>query len=342
MDKKELLEKIQKAESKNLNLYFVTRIIKEGAKKNTPLLEKYKFQAYQIEITEDIRLYLFELSLKQFEKIEKNDDLDFIDYDVISDSTEHLFTYSMKNKVNSFSDVIFNQLNNSPKKITNLNEILSSEKLWAYCVGFQINSQESFYTFRKISPGKIGIDENNQSKKIIESIRTIFDTNTNTLSLLKGETINLDKNIDCIFYGETFYILRKFYFEQIVGLQEEYKKRANEIADKIENNSFFGDVQLLKDRIEKSPALHIKLIKLQKLGSLDKLDSKSLSKLNRLGKSKNAPINIKEGKIVFEKKEDIENAVKLLCDYYKTGDYSGTSYGTYAGKIQKSVNTSVS
>ena len=75
-------------------------------------------------------------------------------------------------------------------------------------------------------------------------------------------------------------------------------------------------------------------MKLEKLGSLRALDDKGLKKLEKLGKTKKAPINIKNGKIVFETDDDIENTIKLLCDYYKTGDYSGKSYGTYAGKIQ--------
>lgn len=336
MDKVKLIETIKKAVSTNLNMYFVTRILKEGVKGNTKVLEKFDFKVYQIEITDDIRNYLYDLSLKQFEKIEKNNDLNFIDYDVISDDTEHLFTYSMINKVGSFSDVVYNQLNNSPKKITNLNEILSSESLWAYCVGFQIDSENTFYTFRKISPGKVGIDEkeDNQKKSISASIRTFFDTNTNTLSLLKGETVYLDKNIDCIFFGEVFYVLRKFYFEQILGLQDEYKKKAEEIAITITKHNCFGETKLLSERIEKSPSLHKKLMKLEKLGSLNNLNEKSLKKLEKLGKSKKAPVNIQDGKIIFETEEDIDNTIKLLCDYYKTGDYSGISYGTYAGKVQ--------
>lgn len=337
MDKSQLIETIKKAVSTNLNMYFVTRILKEGVKNNAKVLEKFDFKVYQIEITEEIRTYLFNLSIKQFEKIEKNNELEFVDYDVISDDTEHLFTYSMLNKVGSFSDVVYNQLNNSPQKITDLNEILSSESLWAYCVGFQIDSENTFYTFRKISPGKVGIDEKEDNKKkgISNTIRTFFDTNTNTLSLLKGETVYLDKNIDCIFYGEVFYILRKFYFEQILGLQEEYKKRAEEIAVTLSNHACFGEIKLLSEKIEKSPSLHKKLMKLEKLGSLNNLNERTIKKLEKLGKSKKAPVNIKDGKIIFETEQDIDNTIKILCDYYKTGDYSGNSYGTYAGKIQK-------
>ncbi|MDI9312570.1 MAG: DUF4868 domain-containing protein [Limnohabitans sp.] len=337
MDKSQLIDTIKQAVSTNLNMYFVTRTLKEGYKSNSKVLEKFDFKVYQIEITDEIRQYIYNLSIKQFERIEKNNDLNFIDYDVISDDSEHLFTYSMINKVSSFSDVVYNQLNNSPKKITDLNEILSSESFWAYCVEFQIDSEKSFYTFRKISPGKVGVDEkvDNQKKSISSTIRTFFDTNTNTLSLLKGETVYLDKNIDCIFYGEVFYILRKFYFEQILGLQEEFKKRAEEIAETITKHSFFGETKLLYDKIENSPSLHKKLMKLEKLGSLNNLNEKSLKRLERIGKSKKSPINIKDDKIIFETENDIENALKLLCDYFKTGDYSGISYGTYAGKVQK-------
>ena len=336
MDKKELLEIVRKAESKNLKLYFVARLLKEGVKANTKLLDKYIFNVYQIDITEEIRDYLYDLSIKQFDNIEKRDDLKFIDYDVISDDEQHLFTYQVINKVTSFSDVVYNQLVNSPRKITNLNEILSSETLWAYCVGYQIDSENMFYTFRKISPGKVGVDieEDKQKKSLMSSIRTYFDTNTNTLSLLKGETVYLDKNIDCIFYGEVFYVLRKHYFEQILGFQEEFKMKAESIAIDIENHSCFGDTGLLSAKIENSPSIHKRLMKLEKLGSLNVLDEKGLKKLERLGKTKKAPINIKNGKIVFETDDDIENTIKLLCDYYKTGDYSGKSYGTYAGKIQ--------
>lgn len=336
MDKSILVEIINKAKVDNLKMYFVTRIIKEGVKARARFLDKFDFKVYQIEITDEVRKYLYELSLKQFLRIEEHEDLQFYDYDVISDETDHLFTYQMQNKVGSFSDVVFNQLNNNPQKITDLNEILQDETLWAYCVEFEINSDNSFYTFRKISPGKVGVDKekDGEKKSTLSQIRTFFDTNTNTLSLLKSETVYLDKQVDCIFYEETFYVLRKFYFEQLVGLQEEYKKKAEEITVSISKHECFGDVQLLSEKVERNVAIHKKLMKLEKLGNLSALSSRNIGKLEKLGKKKKAPINVKDGKIQFEKEEDIDNVIKLLCDYFKTGDYSGKSYGTYAGKIQ--------
>lgn len=336
MDKKLLVDIINQANEENLKMYFITRILKEGVKANARVLEKFDFKVYEIEITKEVRTYLFDLSLKQFTKIEANEDLHFLDYDVIADETEHLFTFQMENKVGSFSDVVYNQLNNSPQKITDLNDILQDETLWAYCVEFLIDSEKSFYTFRKIAPGKVGVDKekDGEKKSLGQQIRTYFDTNTNTLSLLKSDTVYLDKQIDCIFYEETFFVLKKFYFEQLVGLQEEYKKRAEEIANSMANHECFGDVSQLTERIDKKYDIHRKLIKLEKLGNLATLNPKKLKQLEKLGNKKKAPINIKDGKILFEKPEDIDNAIKLLCDYFKTGDFSGKPYGTYAGKIQ--------
>jgi hypothetical protein len=336
MNKSILVDIIGQASAENLKMYFVTRILKEGIKTNSRVLEKFDFKVYQIEITDEVRKYLYELSLKQFQKIQDNEDLHFFDYDVIADETEHLFTYQMQNKVGSFSDVVYNQLNQSPKKITDLNDILQDETLWAYCVEFEFDSDKSFYTFRKISPGKVGVEKENdgEKKSLGNQIRTFFDTNTNTLSLLKSDTVYLDKQIDCIFYEETFYVLKKYYFEQLVGLQEEYKKRAEEIATSISKHECFGDVKLLTDKIETKVAIHKKLMKLEKIGNLNFLTSKNIKKLEELGKKKKAPIKLKDGKIQFETEEDIDNVIKLLCDYFKTGDYSGKPYGTYAGKLQ--------
>lgn len=317
MDKSILVDIIGQASSENLKMYFVTRILKEGIKANSRVLEKFDFKVYQIEITDEVRSYIYELSLKQFKKLQDNDDLNFFDYDVIADETEHLFTYQMQNKVGSFSDVVYNQLNQSPQKITDLNEILQDETLWAYCVEFEIDSDKSFYTFRKISPGKVGVEKekDGEKKSFGSQIRTFFDTNTNTLSLLKSDTVYLDKQIDCIFYEETFYVLKKFYFEQLVGLQEEYKKRAEEVATTISKHQCFGDIKLLTDKIETKFSIHKKLMKLEKLGNLHSLTSKNIKKLESLGKKKKAPINLKDGKIQFETEEDIDNVIKLLCDY---------------------------
>ena len=336
MDKSQLCDLISSAKQEDMKMYFITRLQKENTNARTPFNEKYLFKIYQIQITSEVRSYLYKLSVNQFEKISQNEELTFLEYDVIDDDTNHLFTYSMKNKVHSFADMISEQLKNSPPKITNLHEILSDESLWAYSIEFQIDPNESFYTFRKIAPSKVGIDEKeDQSKNLAQKVvRTVFNTNTNTLDLLKGETVNLDKQIDCIFFEDTFYDLRKYSFEELVGLQAEYTNKAFEISKRMDTLACFGDTKLLNENIAKKPQLNRRLIKLEKLGNLQNLDERSIRKLVRLGKKNKSEINVKEGKILFESESDIENTVKLLCDFFKTGEYSGKTYGTYAGRIQ--------
>lgn len=64
MDKSILVDIIGQASAENLKMYFVTRILKEGMKANSRVLEKFDFKVYQIEITDEVRKYLYELSLK--------------------------------------------------------------------------------------------------------------------------------------------------------------------------------------------------------------------------------------------------------------------------------------
>ena len=72
----------------------------------------------------------------------------------------------------------------------------------------------------------------------------------------------------------------------------------------------------------------------EKIGNLNSLTSKNIKKLETLVKKKKAPLKWKNDKIQFEKEEDMYNVIKLLCEYFKTGDYSGKPEGTYAGKLQ--------
>ena len=43
-------------------------------------------------------------------------------------------------------------------------------------------------------------------------------------------------------------------------------------------------------------------------------------------------LTIENGKLVIKEKADIDTVLKMLADYYKTGEVSGKSYGTYSGK----------
>lgn len=332
----EILSYVKSAGHEDTKLYLITRLLKPGMPKKSRVRDKYLFKVYQVDCNDELREYLYGATIRQIERvISKN--YEMIDYDILSDETEHLFTFPIQNSVFSFSDVVTNQLKQVTEKVTSIANLLSeNEELWAYCLEFFIlESENKIFTFRKILPSKIGIDEKStQNKKTLlgKFTKAYFNTASQQLALLKEETINLDEQIDCIFVDETFYVIKKAYFEQIVGLQEEYKEKANEIADNMIKIGILNGGEKLKDLIEKKPSCHKKLVKVEKIGSYKELTRNSLSKMKKVCKRYGDALKIEDGKITIEDETDIDIVLKALDDYYKIGEISGKPYGTFSGK----------
>ena len=328
----ELLEGIQLTKKEDVKLYFVTRAIKPGLSKRTPAKDKYLFNVSQMDCDDEVRSYLYDASVRQLEKtIQKN--YQMVDYDILTDETEHLFTYSIQNKVFSFNDVVTNQLLKTAPKITSIANITETEEMWAYCVEFfNVETEERLFTFRKILPSKVGVDEKAKSW-----LRAKFSTQSQQLSLLKEETVNLDEQIDCIYHLETFYVIKKANFEQIVGLQEEYKEKAFEVAENMINSGNFIGGEKLKELIEKKPSIHKKLIKVEKLGGYKDLSSKKIKSMQKVLKKYGDTLPLKDDKLSAESEENIDTILKALGDYYKIGEISGKPYGTFAGKELQAV-----
>ncbi|WP_343606159.1 Kiwa anti-phage protein KwaB-like domain-containing protein [Fluviicola sp.] len=338
---KELQEKLSLIEEKNTYLYFITRVLKPDVKKSSRMLDKFLFKVYQVDINDEIREHLYKLTHNQLISL-SNKKTELRDYDVITDDTEQLFTYQMKNKMMSFADVVYNQLISHPPKIQSLAEIISNEELWAYCVGFYNTPGDWLYTFRKILPGKVAIDENqkNSKKWFQKIIRTRFNTNSQKLELIYGDTINLDKQVDCIYYNDVFYIAKKTQFEQIVGLEEEFKVLAREVVDKLANTKMIIGIDLIMSKIEKHSPIHKKLVKLSKIGNYESLDEVSIMRMQEICKQFGDNLKVKNGMLLIEDDKDIDLTLKMLSDYYKRGEVSGKAYGTFAGRqlISKEVN----
>lgn len=329
----ELSEKMESIKIDNTFLYFITRVLKPDTKKTSKVLDKFLFKVYQIDVNDEIREHLYSLTKEQLEYLSKRK-TELHEYDVITDDTEQLFTYSMTNKAMSFADVVNNQLKSKPPKIKRLEEVISEEELWAYCVGFHNKGTDWIYTFRKILSGKVAIDEKDGNKRnaLQKTIRTIFNSKSQKLELIEGETVNLDKQVDCIFYEDTFYIAKKTQFEQIVGLEEEFRIQASEVITELEATNMIEGLEILSRQIEVNPAIHKKLVRLSKIGNYKDLDKKTIKKMQKVCKQYGDELKLKDGKLFIEDESDINLALKMLSDYYKRGEVSGKAYGTFAGK----------
>ncbi|MBK7345446.1 MAG: DUF4868 domain-containing protein [Chitinophagaceae bacterium] len=71
--------------------------------------------------------------------------------------------------------------------------------------------------------------------------------------------------MDCIYFEDTFYIAKKTQFEQIIGLEEEYKHQANEVVTELASTNMFEGLEIISKQIELNPSIHKKLVRLTKL-----------------------------------------------------------------------------
>lgn len=334
----ELLEKVEENGSDRLNLFFITRTLKEGVKAKNKVLEKYQFTVYSVDIDDEIKGHLYDLTCNQFKYIIKKE-LDTTEYDVITDDLKRIFTYSIKNKAMSFADVVNNQLNNKSQitKIKDLTSLVGKEELWAYCVGFFNAKNDWFYTFRKILKGKVVVEEEGKnSKKKVNFFRAKFDTVSSKLEMLHGETINLDEKIDCIYNDGIFYIIQKTQFEQITCISEEFKERAKKIVEELINTGLINGTDLLKRQVIDKPTIHKKLVRLQKTNNYQNLKKTDINKMLRVAKRFGGKLKKDtDGNLLLETEQDIELTIRVLADFYKKGEFSGKPYGTFSGKQLK-------
>lgn len=334
----ELLEKLQNTKVDNTFLYFITRTLKPDIKKNAKVMDKFNFNTYQIDINDEIREHLHALTQEQFYYLSTKK-TELTEYDVITDDTEQLFTYSMKNKAMSFSDVVNRQLKSKIPKIDSLEELIVQEELWAYCVGFHNKGTDWIYSFRKILSSKVAIDESDSTKRgaISKFLRTRFNSKSQKLELIEGETINLDKQVDCVYYKDTFYIAKKTLFEQIVGLEEEFREQATAVVAELNDTNMIDGLDIISAQIESNPSIHKKLAKLARIGNYKDLDDKTIRKMQKVCKQYGDKLKVKNGRLLIEDEGDIDLTLKMLADYYKRGEVSGKAYGTFAGRQLKTA-----
>ena len=291
MTLQDIQEFIKNTESKDTRLYFITRIEEAKRSRIRAANKTHVFKVYQIDFNQELQESLFNATLSYLEQIAKKN-YDVVDYDVLSDETEHLFTYSVSNKIESFADVVTNQLLQSAPKVKSLKELSSDEKkMWAYCLSFSSSDgKEKMFSFRKILPRKVGVDEKSSF------LKAYFNASSLQLALQKEETISLDEQVDCIYFKDTFFVLKKGYFEQIVGLQEEYKEQAKVIVGKLLSSNMLIGGEHLNQLVENKPSVHKKLIKIEKIGYYERLDFKAIKKMTRISKQHGVTLKVQDDK----------------------------------------------
>lgn len=318
-------------------LYFVTRILRDTALRRKAVLGKFISKVYQIDIDDEIRGHLFSTTLSELDRTIKRE-LSLVEYSPISDDTESLFSYKLKGKEKSlaFSDVVINQLSKPCPKVQSIEGIISDdEELWAYCVGFEEENDEKIFTFRRILGSKIAIDEKSSKNLLKKAMQTLFNTKSKKLELLHGEVVALDKSVDCVYFDETFFVLKKVNFEQIVGIQEEFKEAACKVVKDLEATGRIEGLEILAKKVDSGTSLHRKLARIARSGGVRDIDDKAVRTMKKIAKRHGEKDITSNGRLVLSEEADIDVLLKLVGDYYKIGEVSGKSYGTFSGKELK-------
>ena len=71
MTLQEILDKVSTTNVNDLRLYFITRVLKDNIKKSAKIIDIYLFKVYQVDIDDEIRQYLYDLSIEQLDKVIK-------------------------------------------------------------------------------------------------------------------------------------------------------------------------------------------------------------------------------------------------------------------------------
>ena len=317
--------------SSSLWLYLITRELKEGVKSSDKVLDKYDFKANKIDTSEEMQEILREVVLKQIQYAITKDNLEMKEFSIIDDdSSESIYTYALNNAL-SFTKIITEQLirPTSIPPVSSLSTIKS--KLWAFCIKITVNGK-TFYSFRKASKTKIVTDE---AQGLSNKIYAMFDSNDSELQLLHGETLAFDDKIDCIYIDEIFYVFKKYGFETLMGLDEEFKQNAETVIDTIIETELVDGLSELREAIETNKSLLKTLANISKRGNCENLNDSEITKMRDvLKKMENRDLKTNaSGRIQIDTLDDFKDFAKLLNDYYKQGLVTGSYYGTNSGKI---------
>lgn len=323
---------IVNGENVSLRLFFITRQLKDGFKTSTKAVDKFNFSACQVDISNEIAEFFKNNVKNQLSKLLKIEPFEQEDYSVICDDLgDKLLTYAYNEQL-SFSGVMNNIHAEKASSLNSLKDIKS--EIWAYCLRLEDINNGTVFLLKKTSSGKVATDEP-QSK--LEKLSAWFDSSESELKTVKHETITFDDKFDCINFNKEFLVLRKHGFEQLVGLEEEFIKAANDVVSVIEQTNLVHGIEHIKCNIKKSRAMLKTLANIGKKGAHSSFNAKEIESMKKALKKfedKELEVNT-DGKIVLNDLVDVGYFIKLLNDYYKIGAVSGKYYGTNSGHLIK-------
>ena len=313
-----LVSFLQENKKYTTRLYLVTRTLKDGFSLYSKVPDKYEYICYTINTDQQIQKELFNLFLDKTTYCAIPDKYVLDDYSVVTDDVEKkILKYTKKEQIKSFIHIVDKDLKDSSelKPVTDLADI--ADKLWAYIIEIS-QGGKVICGLRKMSPSKILVSD----KK--NSFSTIFKMDERSLKLSHDQSVVFDKGLDALYANNTFYIIQKNNFEEIVGLESEYREAAQIAADKIMNSPKISLNFNLKETIENKNRFIRKLAKIK--DEIDNISSTRITKMQETAKLFKLSFIVKAGKIIVDDEKELDVVIKLIDDYYLLSQQTGKKY----------------
>ena len=338
-NKNELNQKFSSLTEDRTRLLLITRKLKEGLRRNSNELDKYDFLIYRVDINEEIRKYIFDVTKNAINDVCLGDiENEISEFHPFGDDTQDIFSFSNINDIPSFTEVPTNKVINTDGIVRDLNGFLTKEdeELWAYCYQlYDEEGQDYIYCFRKKIKSNVAVPERNDQALPWKKITILTGTDNDSLEIFRKPSMELDDNIDFVFYDDSYYVLNRNYFEMITGLRNLYIQDTQTVIHDLEEADIIEGLDLLNERVVEMPSLIRKMALIKRLKNYERITKATLRKMQKVCHDNHIELNvdIDNKKLIINNDNDVKNVVRLLCDYYKLGAVSGKSYGTYSGKL---------
>jgi len=322
---KEMLEIVKNCQISSTRLYLITRTLKTGVKAKTKAKDKYDFQCYSINIDDNVQNELLKIFMNKVTYLanEKKFSMEEYSIDVVNND-KIVYTLRKKAKIGSFIHILDIDIKDSTEllNVESLSDIVSI--LWSYIIEIK-TPEHTILGLRKTTPNFVSVKKNKNL------LTTMFSLKECMLSILSEQSLVFDDYLDAIYDNSIFYIVNKNNFEKIVGLEDEYIEKANEVADLLVSSPHFKINFDLKDQINIGGKFNRKLVKMRKL--LSSIDIEFLLKMIETAKEFKLSFVVKDNQIVINNEDELDTVLKLLDDCYLLSKQTGNKYVASSKKV---------
>lgn len=318
-------------EQQNLSfeVFFIQRKAKTESKK-----KGFSYTLSRLDASKEINGFFLKSAKAQVEKYIESSAV-AQKYGVISDDMpKTLFKYDEAEKL-KVSDHTWKKILNGTeiKSAVSLNEL--KKNIWCYCVKI-VSTTDGGKTkalfFKKLTATSVATDTPQGFGK---KIKAHFDSTDPKLVEIKTEHITFEDKFDCVLQGNSFLIFSKAAFEKIAELEDEFVELSNETLEIINNHSVVEGLEIVRAEVTSKPSMMRTLANIAKNNNHAQIGVAEIENMKQMllqyeGRELKST---SDGKVLIENKDDVEDFLKLLNDYYKQGMVTGKTYGSNSGSV---------